>query len=418
MSNMKTSRYFPAPVMPVIKPFAALRPKPELAKQICALPYDVISSEEARALTRNNPYSFLHISKPEIDLESGIDVYSEAVYKKGAENFQLLLDQGALVQDARPCFYLYRQIMNEHVQVGLAAVASCREYEEGIIKKHELTRPAKEDDRVRHIEALNSQTGPVFLACRTSAEYDAFTDRIISGSPDIEVLASDGVQHASWIVDRDEDIAFIDQQFLGIDFLYVADGHHRTAAASRINRLRNGAGQSAWFLAVIFPHDQIQILAYNRVVKNLNGLDASQFLFELQDIFEVSENHNGECSANNEFGLYLDGRWWRLLFKGDKDKSKTLVAGLDVSILQHHVLEPLLGVSDPRTSDCIDYIGGIHGLIELERLVDSGHYACAFSLFPTRIDDLMEIAGANGVMPPKSTWFEPKLRDGMFCHMI
>ena len=418
MSNMKTSRYFPAPVMPVIKPFAALRPKPELAKQICALPYDVISSEEARALTRNNPYSFLHISKPEIDLESGIDVYSEAVYKKGAENFQLLLDQGALVQDARPCFYLYRQIMNEHVQVGLAAVASCQEYEEGIIKKHELTRPAKEDDRVRHIEALNSQTGPVFLACRTSAEYDAFTDRIISGSPDIEVLASDGVQHASWIVDRDEDIAFIDQQFLGIDFLYVADGHHRTAAASRVNISRKGAGQSGWFLAVIFPYDQIQILPYNRVIKDLNGRDAVQFLSELEGIFNIAENHNGECSSTNEFGLYLGGQWRGLQFKVDTRKLKASVDDLDVRLLQNHVLEPLLGVGDPRTSDRIGYIGGIHGVSELERLVDNGQYACAFSLFPTNIEDLMRIAAEDGLMPPKSTWFEPKLRDGMFCHMI
>jgi len=404
--------------MATIKPFAALRPKPELAQQICELPYDVMSSDEARDLAKDNPYSFLHISKSEIDLKPGINVYSEAVYRKGAENFQLLIDQGALIQDAKPCFYLYRQIMNEHIQVGLAAVASCQEYEEGIIKKHELTRPAKEDDRVRHIEELNSQTGPVFLACRTPAEYDAFTDRIISGNPDIEVMAPDGVQHASWIVDRIEDIAFIEQQFLGIDCLYIADGHHRTAAASRINKSRKGVGQSGWFLAVIFPYEQIQILAYNRVIKDLNGRDAAQFLSELEGVFEITENHNGECSTKNEMGLYLGGQWHRLLLKADKRKSKAPVDELDVGLLQNHVLEPLLGVDDPRTSDRIAYIGGIHGVSELERLVDSGQYACAFSLFPTCIEDLMEIADENGLMPPKSTWFEPKLRDGMFCHMI
>ena len=404
--------------MATIRPFAALRPKPELAQKICELPYDVMSSDEARDMAQDNPYSFLHVSKPEIDLAPGIDVYSEAVYKKGAENFRLLIDQGALVLDANPCFYLYRQIMGDHIQTGLVAVASCQEYDEGVIKKHELTRPAKEDDRVRHIEALNSQTGPVFLTCRTSAEYAAWVERIIDGRPDIELSAPDGVQHASWLVEDSEEIAFIEQQFSCIDNLYVADGHHRTAAASRVNQSRNGTGNSGWFLAVIFPHDQIQILAYNRAVKDLNGRDTAQFLSELQGVFEITENHNGECSAKNELSLYLDGKWRRLQLKDDKRKSKAPVDGLDVALLQHHVLGPLLGVNDPRTSDRIDCIGGIRGLSELERLVDSGEYSCAFSMFPTCIEDLMEVANAGGLMPPKSTWFEPKLRDGMFCHMI
>ena len=404
--------------MATIRPFAALRPKPELAQKICELPYDVMSSDEARDMAQDNPYSFLHVSKPEIDLAPGIDVYSEAVYKKGAENFQLLIDQGALVLVANPGFYLYRQIMGDHIQTGLVAVASCQEYDEGVIKKHELTRPAKEDDRVRHIEALNSHTGPVFLTCRTSTEYGAWVERIIDGRPDIELSAPDGVQHASWLVEDSEEIAFIEQQFSCIDNLYVADGHHRTAAASRVNQSRNGTGNSGWFLAVIFPHDQIQILAYNRAVKDLNGRDSAQFLSELQGVFEITENHNGECTAKNELSLYLDGKWRRLQLMDDKRKSKAPVDGLDVALLQHHVLGPLLGVNDPRTSDRIDCIGGIRGLSELERLVDSGEYACAFSMFPTRIEDLMEIANAGGLMPPKSTWFEPKLRDGMFCHMI
>lgn len=404
--------------MATIKPFSALRPKPELAEQICELPYDVMNSEEARGIARNNPYSFLHISKPEIDFASGIDVYSEAVYKKGAENFRLLLDQGALIQDANPCFYLYRQIMGEHVQVGLVAVASCQEYEEGIIKKHELTRPAKENDRVRHIEALNSQTGPVFLTCCTSADYGAFVDRTINGKPDIELTAPDGVQHTSWVIDGNEEITFIEQQFSSINHLYIADGHHRSAAASRVNRSRNGAGQSGWFLSVIFPYDQIQILAYNRVLKDLNGRDAPQFLSELENVFSITKNHSGECLAKNEFGLYLDGQWWRLLFKSDENKSETAVGRLDVTLLQNHVLGPLLGVNDPRISDRIDWVGGIRGVTELERLVDNGEFSCAFSLFPTSIEDLMGVSDMDCLMPPKSTWFEPKLRDGMFCHMI
>ena len=404
--------------MATIRPFAALRPKPELAKHICELPYDVMSSDEARDMAQDNPYSFLHVSKPEIDLAPGIDVYSEAVYKKGAENFRLLIDQGALIPDINPGFYLYRQIMGDHIQTGLVAVASCQEYDEGVIKKHELTRPAKEDDRVRHIEALNSQTGPVFLTCRTSAEYAAWVERIIDGRPDIELSAPDGVQHASWLVEDSEDIAFIEQQFSGIDHLYVADGHHRTAAASRVNQSRNGNGHSGWFLTVIFPHDQIQILAYNRVVRDLNRLDAAQFLSQLDDVFDMVENQNGECAAKNELGLYLDGKWRRLVFKAENMESKTAADGLDAALLQHHVLGPILKSNDPRTSDRIDCIGGIRGLSELERLVDSGEYACAFSMFPTRIEDLMEVANAGGLMPPKSTWFEPKLWDGMFCHMI
>lgn len=404
--------------MATIKPFSALRPQPKLAKQICELPYDVMTTEEARGIARNNSYSFLHISKPEIDLESGIDVYSDVVYKKGAENFRLLLDQGALVQDANPCFYLYRQIMGEHIQVGLVAVASCQEYEEDTIKKHELTRPAKEDDRVRHIEALNSQTGPVFLTCCTSSDYDAFVDHTVSSKPDTELTAPDGVQHASWVIDGKEEIAFIEQQFSSINHLYIADGHHRTAAASRVNRSRNGAGQSGWFLSVIFPHDQIQILSYNRVIKDLNGRDAAKFLSELKNVFSITQNHTGECLVQNEFGLYLDGQWWRLLFKSDENKSETAVGRLDVTLLQNHVLGPLLEVNDPRTSDRIDWVGGIRGVTELERLVDTGEFACAFSLFPTSIEDLMAVADMGCLMPPKSTWFEPKLRDGMFCHMI
>ena len=418
MANTQCNRYFPAPVMATLKPFAALRPKPELAAQICELPYDVMSSGEAREIAAGNPYSFLHVSKPEIDLEPGVDVYSEAVYAKGAENFQLLQEQGALVQDSQPGFYLYRQIMDGHAQVGLVAAASCAEYDAEIIKKHELTRPAKEDDRVRHIEALDSQTGPVFLTYRADAEVDAFFERVIATEPDIDFTAEDGVQHTAWNVFDAEDISYLQAKFEAIDFLYIADGHHRSAAASRVNASRSGAGQSGFFLTVTFPHNQMKILAYNRAVKDLNGLDAEMFLERLETVFEITEGGAGDCGAKNELGLYLKGTWRRLVFKPESAKADTPMDELDVALLQNHVLSPMLAIDDPRTSDRIDFIGGIRGTAELERLVDGGDYACAFSMYPTSIEDLMAIADAGGIMPPKSTWFEPKLRDAMFCHMI
>ena len=403
--------------MATLKPFAALRPKADLAAKVCELPYDVMNSDEARVLAKDNPFSFLHVSKPEIDLEPSIDVYSDAVYAKGADNFRLLQEQGALAQDAQPCMYLYRQVMGSHTQTGLVAVASVSEYDSGIIKKHELTRPAKEDDRVRHMEALNSQTGPVFLTYRATAELDALTKRLTSNDPAIDLTADDHVQHTAWVIDNTEDIAFIEAQFGNLDYLYIADGHHRSAAASRVCAARNGAGQSDQFLTVIFPHDQMQILAYNRVIKDLNGQSSADFLAALENIFQIVEGGAGECTLKNELGLYLDGQWRKLTFKPNHATAETLMDELDVGLLQNHVLAPLLGIEDQRTSDRLDFIGGIRGTAELKRLVDAG-VGCAFSMFPTSIEDLMAIADDDGLMPPKSTWFEPKLRDGLFCHMI
>ncbi len=404
--------------MATLKPFAALRPNPHQASQICELPYDVMNSDEARAMAEGNPFSFLHVSKPEIDLEPGTDVYSDAVYAKGAENFRLLREQGALVQDEQPGYYLYRQIMNGHVQVGLVAVASCVEYDDETIKKHELTRPAKENDRVRHIEALNSQTGPVFLTYRARPSIDALVERIIGLEPDIDFTADDGVQHTSWNIFNSDDIEFLQGEFEGIDCLYIADGHHRSAAASRVHAARNGAGQSGYFLTVTFPHNQMNILAYNRVVKDLNGLSEAAFLESIETVFETREGEGGKCGAKNELGLYLGGTWRHLVVKEAFSKADSPMNELDVAILQNHFLQPVMDIDDPRTSDRIDFIGGIRGTAELERLVDCGDYACAFSMHPTSIDDLMAIADAGGIMPPKSTWFEPKLRDAMFCHMI
>lgn len=405
--------------MASIKPFAALRPKPELAARICELPYDVMSSEEARVMAEGNPLSFLHVSKPEIDLPPGTNLYSDAVYAKGHENFQKLIAEGALKQDAAPAFYLYRQIMGGHSQIGLVAAASCEEYLSGIIKKHELTRPDKEDDRVRHIEALNSQTGPVFLTYRASADLDALFAERITETPDVDFTGKDGVRHTSWVISDTPTIAAIEKAFAGIDFLYIADGHHRSAAAGRVFQSRKGAGQSGRFLTVIFPHNQMQILPYNRVLKDLNGLTSAQLLEKLDGVFVIQPGAGAARPTQKHFlGLYLDGQWRTLTFREHFARTKDPIEKLDVTLLQKYVLGPIFGIDDPRTSKRVNFVGGIRGTAELEKLVSSGEYACAFSMFPTSIEDLMTIADAGGIMPPKSTWFEPKLRDAMFCHMI
>ena len=404
--------------MAILKPFAALRPKPELAAQICELPYDVMSSEEARQKAANNPLSFLHVSKPEIDLPPRTDIYSPAVYAKGKENFQKLIAQGALRQDAQPCYYLYRQIMGNHSQVGLVAAASCEEYLGGVIKKHEFTRPDKEDDRVRHIEALNSQTGPVFLTYRATATMDEFVGRKTSGKPEVDFTAKDGVRHTAWTVGDTAGLKFIADQFATIPFLYIADGHHRSAAAARVFQSRKGAGASGGFLTVTFPHNQMQILPYNRVLKDLNGLTAAQLRQKLDAVFVINANGAAKPTRKHELGLFLGGKWHTLNFRPRFAATTDPIEKLDVTLLQKYVLDPIFGVDDPRTSKRINFVGGIRGPTELERLVNGGEYACAFSMFPTSIEDLMTIADAGGIMPPKSTWFEPKLRDAMFCNMI
>ncbi|HEY9509969.1 MAG TPA: DUF1015 family protein [Verrucomicrobiae bacterium] len=422
--------------MATIKPFAALRPKPELAERICELPYDVMSSEEARQLASGNPLSFLHVSKPEIDLPSATDVHAPEVYAKGKENFQKLIAQGALKQDARPAFYLYRQIMGNHSQVGLVAAASCEEYLKGVIKKHELTRPDKEDDRVRHIETLDSQTGPVFLTYRAVPALDAFIAKKISEQPDIDFTAADGVRHTSWPVNDAEGIKLIESEFAKIPFLYIADGHHRSAAAGRVYLKRRenlhpasshpipsdargtGGEGSASFLSVIFPHNQMQILPYNRVLKDLNGLTPEQLLEKLDAIFMIKSGGSPSPTRKHELGLFLDGKWHGLTFRPTFAATQDPIEKLDVTLLQKYVLDPIFGIDDPRTSKRVNFVGGIRGTAELEKLVNSGEYVCAFSMFPTSIEDLMIIADAGGIMPPKSTWFEPKLRDAMFCHMI
>jgi uncharacterized protein (DUF1015 family) len=404
--------------MAVIKPFAALRPQPALASRICELPYDVMSSEEARQVAAGNASSFLHVSKPEIDLPPGTDLYAPEVYAKGRENFRRLIAQGALVPDPQPHFYLYRQSMGRHSQTGMVAAASCENYLKGIIKKHELTRPDKEQDRERHIEALESQTGPVFLVYRINTAIDALVARQTAEAPSVDFTAADGVRHTAWVIGDSAQIRFIEEEFGRMPCLYIADGHHRSAAAARVYQKRNGAGESGVFLSVIFPHDQMQILPYNRVVKDLNGLSPGQLMEKLAGVFTIQPQGAAAPARKHELGLYLEGRWQKLSFLPRLTAAADPIDRLDVTLLQRHVLEPVFGMADPRTSKRINFVGGIRGTVELEKLVNSGEYACAFSLFPTSIEDLMTIADAGRIMPPKSTWFEPKLRDAMFCHMI
>lgn len=409
------------PFMANIKPFAALRPAPDLADKICELPYDVMSSQEARHMASGNPLSFLHVSKPEIDLPPDTDLYSPIVYAKGKENFERLIAQKALRQDPGPCFYLYRQIMGSHSQVGLVAAASCEDYLQGVIKKHEFTRPDKEDDRVRHIETLNSQTGPVFLVYRSQPALEEWTTRRVAEKPNIDFTAKDGVRHSAWVIAEPADIQKVQAEFARLPSLYIADGHHRCAAAARVHKSRPDSRECASFLSVIFPHTQVKILPYNRVLKDLNGMSAAQVLEKLDGVF-IIEPSSGASAAEpkqkHQLGFYIAGKWHRLHFRPRFAATTEPLEKLDVSLLQNYVLAPLFGVEDPRTSKRINFVGGIRGSAELEKLVDSGEYACAFSMFPTSIEDLMAIADGGGIMPPKSTWFEPKLRDAMFCHML
>jgi uncharacterized protein (DUF1015 family) len=402
----------------MVRPFAALRPRPLLANKICELPYDVMSSAEARAIARGNPLSFLHVSKPEIDLPQDMDVYDSKVYAKGRENFSRMIAEGALQKEEQPCFYFYRQIMGRHSQTGLVAVASCEDYLKGLIKKHEFTRPDKEDDRVRHIESLDAQTGPVFLVYRAVPKMNDIAAACTAQTPDADFTAADGVRHTSWTVRDSAAMADISAVFAVMPALYIADGHHRSAAAARVYQTRKGAGGSAWFLSVIFAHDQVQILPYNRVLKSAPGLTAAQLLTQLQSIFQITPGGANPPTARHEMGLYMEGQWRALRFHPELTVGQSALDSLDVSLLQKHVLAPIFGIDDPRTSKGVQFIGGIRGAAELEKLVNSKEYACAFSMYPTGIEELMAIADAGGIMPPKSTWFEPKLRDAMFCHLI
>ncbi|MDM8557498.1 DUF1015 family protein [Candidatus Parabeggiatoa sp. HSG14] len=412
--------------MPLIRPFTGLRPQLEYAALVSAPPYDVLNSTEASSRASGRPWSFLHISKPEIDLPPDIDPYSDAVYAKGAENLQRLLEADVLKQDTQPSYYLYGLKMGNHQQVGLVAVANVADYNSNRIRKHELTRPDKEDDRVRQIDALNAQTGPVFLTYKHHFTIDTLVNTLIAQPPNVNLTADDGVIHTLWIVDNPDHINTFTTTFDGMDCLYIADGHHRSAAASRITAKRGEhnpqhTGEEAYnyFLSVIFPDNQVQILDYNRVVQDLNGLTVPEFLDRVAQDFTINLNNSAIKPQNcGEFGMFLNGQWYQLNIHPEKIPTDEPVASLDVSLLTNYLLAPILNITDLRRDKRIDFVGGIRGLSELEKRVNSGEMAVAFALYPTRLQALMAVADAEQVMPPKSTWFEPKLADGLVSHLL
>jgi uncharacterized protein (DUF1015 family) len=406
--------------MAVLKPFRGLRPPPALVLKVAAPPYDVVSTEEARAYAKGNETSFFHISRPEIDLPPGTDEHAEPVYQRGLTNLHAFITKGWLQRDPEAGFYVYRQRMGEHVQVGLVAGASVDEYDSGLIKKHELTRADKEDDRTRHIEVLGGNDEPVFLTYRADKRIDALIAEAMRSTPEYDFTTEDGIIHTFWAVEGAHNRK-LGEAFRGVPHLYIADGHHRSAAASRVQKLYRhqgrGGGEHDYFLSVVFPHDQMQILDYNRVVKDLNGLSPERFLDRVRENFEVQPGTQQKPTRLHQIGMFLAGNWYQLFAKpGSFPESPTGV--LDVSILQNNLLGPVLGIGDPRQDKRINFVGGIRGMGELEKLVGSGQYQVAFAMMPTSLSQLMAIADAGGIMPPKSTWFEPKLRSGLVVHLF
>jgi len=410
--------------MAKIRPFRGVRPRPDVASKIASKPYDVLSSDEARELTKDNPLSFLRVVKAEVDFEPSVDSHSEEVYRKGADNLQSLLSEGYLKQDGSPCLYVYQQRMGDHVQTGIVAGASVEEYQCGLIKKHEHTRPDKENDRARHIEILGANTGPVFLTYHASETIDSIVDRVCTGKPEYDFTAEDGVGHTLWVVDDGETIKAIEDAFALVPCMYVADGHHRSAAASRVREIRrkanaNHTGEEPYnyFLSVIFPDDQMMIMDYNRVVKDLGGMGEEEFLERVAERFDVERSPEGKPERRHTFGMCIGGSWYRLRAKDGTYPEGDPVESLDAAILQRNLLSPVLDIADPRTDQRIDFVGGIRGMAELERRC-AGDAAAAFAVYPVSIGELLAVADAGQVMPPKSTWFEPKLRSGLVIKML
>ena len=406
--------------MTLIRPFRALRPVPTRAREVLAPPYDVLSSAEARERAQGKPWSFLHISKPEIDLDLGVDPHDRTVYAQAAKNLDRMIAAGVLIRDRKPSYYAYRLTGREQRQTGLAAVASLADYHTNRIRKHELTTPVKEDDRVRQIEAVNAQTGPVMMAYPAAPAIDAMLARATERAPEVDVVADDGVRHQLWVIGDDDTIGALTRAVNALPALYIADGHHRSAAAARVAQARgDGAASHSYFLAVVFPHHEMTILDYNRVVRNLNGRSPEELLAELGGCFSVKASDQPvRPAAPGEHGMYLAGRWHRLTMRPDLVPTNDPIGRLPITLLTRHVIEPLFGITDPRTDKRIDFVGGARGFAELERRVSSGEMAVAFALYPTQMADLMAVADAGGVMPPKSTWFEPKLADGMVNHVL
>ncbi len=409
--------------MATIRPFHALRPQAERAAQVAAVPYDVVNTEEARALASGNPWSFLHVSRPEIDLPEGTPIYNDEVYAKAVDNFAKLTTKCPLETEETPSLYLYRLIMGEHEQIGVVACCSVDEYDYDVIRKHERTRRDKEDDRTRHIMVLHAQTGPVFLTYRGQAKIDSLVADALNGNPPLyDFVANDDIRHTIWRVPNYDPLV---EAFSAVPYLYIADGHHRAASASRARvELKEtafafiGNEEYNFFQCVLFPDRQLQILPYNRIVRDLNGLSQDEFLARVRESFVVTENAQPAPEERGQWSVYLDGRWFGLALPDDATRPSGVVESLDVSILQDRLLDPILGIKNVRTDKRIDFVGGIRGTEELEKLVKEGKAAVAFSLYPTTIEDLLRVSDAGEIMPPKSTWFEPKLRDGLLSHQI
>lgn len=410
--------------MAIVRPFRALRPLPEQAAAVAAVPYDVVNTEEARQLARDNPLSFLRVSRPEIELPDGTDIYSDAVYAKAAANFDRLVASAPMMIEDEPSFYIYALRMGERTQIGLVACCSVDEYDNDVILKHERTRKDKEDDRTRHMLTLRAQTGPVFMTYRPNTRVNELVNELVRSMPLFDFIAPDNIAHTIWQVPTDKNQAIV-EAFGEVPNFYIADGHHRAKSASRAreeltaaNPDHKGDEEYNFFQCVLFPSDQLRILAYNRVVKDLNNYSPEEFLKEVEREFEVRENVEPVPRKHNRFAMYLGGRWYGLKLRSDVTKRFKATDRLDVSVLQDLLLAPVLGIQDVRTDKRIDFVGGIRGALELERLVNDGKAAVAFSLYPTSLDELMEISDAGEIMPPKSTWFEPKLRDGLLSHLI
>ncbi|MCI8806142.1 MAG: DUF1015 domain-containing protein [Clostridiales bacterium] len=416
--------------MSVIRPFKAIRPAANLASKVAALPYDVMSSDEAREMVIGNPYSFLHIDKAEIDLSPDIDLYDDKVYEKASENLQKMIADGVFIKDNSPMLYIYTLTMNGKSQTGLVSCTSIDEYLDGKIKKHELTREAKEKDRIRHVDTCNANTGPIFLTYKHREEISSIIENFKKNEPPVyDFVTEDDITHTVWVIDKEEIIKKLTDEFKKVSALYIADGHHRNASAVKVGLKRREEfpnfsedDEFNFYLSVLFPDDQLFIMDYNRVVKDLNGLSDDEFFDKIREYFIISER--GEKGSPYKpkkaraFGMYIGGKWFSLEAKENVGEGEDVVGRLDVSILQNYLLSPVLGIDDPRSDDRIDFVGGIRGLSELEKRVDSGEMKAAFSMFPTSMDELMEIADSGKIMPPKSTWFEPKLRSGLFIHEL
>jgi uncharacterized protein (DUF1015 family) len=412
--------------MSIVIPFKALRPHRQFVKAVASYPYDVVSVKEAREIVKDNPLNFLHVEKSEIDLQSSIDANDERQYEIAKSNLDKLKERNILFQEKKNCFYIYRQIAGSHAQYGIVAAISLAEYESGEIKKHELTKADKELDRIRHVMAVDAQTGPVFVTYRAQDSIDRMVKKMVGSEPEYDFVSDDGISHTVWVISVERDIAVLKKAFTEVHTLYIADGHHRAAAAAAVRKLKRetnpGGGRNEpyeYVMAVLFPHNQLKIMSYNRAVKDLNGLDEAEFLRRVRGEFLVSDKFAEKSPAQcHEIGMYLGGRWYKLNAKDNSYDKDDPIKILDVSILQENLLKPVLGIQNPRTDERIEYIGGIRGVQELERLVDSDDFAAAFSLYPTSMEQLMAVSDAGKIMPPKSTWFEPKLRSGIFIHLL